>query len=124
MTVFERRSPLTNFNEPNRFCGSCNIYLCLDKPETSPEQIAQLLKHCKECTAWCKNGVQLLNKDNVGQCWHCTFQLDEQEIFNIKSKETLLVPFCARRNLMIIGNQEHVVCPYFRDRGGFSDGVT
>lgn len=113
---------MTQFNEPNRFCGECGYWLAYGEPETSPEQNEQILtRHCAECKAWRYNGIQMFNKDNVGQCWHCIHQEDSMEIYYAPSHESLLIPYCSYRNLLIIGNKEHEemdICPFFKDRGG------
>lgn len=112
---------MTQFNEPNRFCGECSCWLAYGEPETSPEQNEQILaRYCAECKAWRYNGIQLLNKDNVGQCWNCVHQTEFEEIYSTGSHESVLVPFCNHKKLIIISNKEYDVCPHFKDRGGIA----
>ena len=71
---------MTEYNEPNRFCGECGAYAAFGEPETTPEQNEAILEGCKQCQGWQHMGIQLLNKDNVGQCWNCMNQIDKELI--------------------------------------------
>lgn len=102
----------TEFNEPNRFCGECHVYLCVGEPETSPEQNEQLLRECKECKAWRSNAIQLMNTYNVGQCWHCANQI-AREMLNPVEGEKVCVPFCGVKN-SFIKKLDDIHCPEFK----------
>lgn len=90
----------TNYNEPNRFCGECAVYLNIGEPGISPEQNEQLLRECKACSAWRLNGVQLMNINNVGQCWECKNRISK-EMINPVEGEKVYVPFCSLKERFI-----------------------
>ena len=108
---------MTEYNEPNRFCGECAIYLNYGEPGITPKQNVELLNYCKkECKAWRHDdGIQLLNKDNVGQCWHCLNQIDK-ELVNTTSGEQIYLPYCIPKMSYVCGLKGECHCHSFELR--------
>ena len=106
---------MTEYNEPNRFCGECGAYAAFGEPETTPEQNEAILEGCKQCQGWQHMGIQLLNKDNVGQCWNCMNQIDK-ELINTTSGEKLYIPYCLVKMSYVCGLKEEDICHSFKLR--------
>lgn len=106
---------MTNYNEPNMFCGECGAYAAFGEPETTKEQNEEILNHCRDCKGWTRNNVQLLNKDNVGQCWSCINQT-ESEKTEAPNGETILIPYCTLKKCYITSLKHEQFCHLFRLR--------